>query len=114
MISAAPPFVPTSPACGTRRSTPGCSDHDDARYSLRRPESGDPYSVSSRFGTVAEAFCHHERRWLWVPAFAGTTSSFVGTTQQRKEQLICLTPTARFASASVVPSDTEKPRVCIC
>src|SRR5882757_7515058 len=106
MISAAPPFALTSPGCGTRPSTPGCFGHDGALYSLRRPrESGDPYSVSSRFGTVAEAFCHHERRWLWVPAFAGTTSSFAGTSQQRKEQLICLVLTVRFASASGVPSD---------
>ena len=65
-------------------------------------ESGDPYSVSSHCGTVAETFCHHERRWLWVPAFAGTTS--------RKEHLICPSLTARFASASVDPSDREKPR----
>jgi hypothetical protein len=25
------------------------------------------------FGTVADAFCCNKRRWLWVPAFAGTT-----------------------------------------
>src|SRR5258707_15782612 len=24
-------------------------------------------------GAEAEAFCPNERRWLWVPAFAGTT-----------------------------------------
>jgi len=24
-------------------------------------------------GTVADTFCRGQRRWLWVPAFAGTT-----------------------------------------
>jgi general secretion pathway protein H len=29
--------------------------------------------VRSRFGTGADTFRHNRRRWLWVPAFAGTT-----------------------------------------
>src|SRR5882672_12794709 len=40
----------------------------------RRPcESRDPYAVPSRCGTESETFHNNERRWLWVPAFAGTT-----------------------------------------
>src|SRR5258708_17855998 len=40
----------------------------------RRPgERRDPYRVISLVGTVADAFGHNERRWLWVPALAGTT-----------------------------------------
>src|SRR3954451_20684693 len=49
---------------------------------FRRPrEGGDPYAVSSRFGTVAEAFCNDECQGLWVPACGGTTSqsTFAGT-----------------------------------
>src|SRR5258708_28878 len=41
---------------------------------LRRPgERRDPYAVPFPLGTVADAFRNHGRRWLWVPAFAGTT-----------------------------------------
>src|SRR5882672_6213882 len=44
----------------------------------RRPcESRDPYAVPSRCGTESETFHNNERRWLWVPAFAGTTSGAV-------------------------------------
>jgi hypothetical protein len=37
------------------------------------PIPEDPYAVSYRFGRVAEAFCYQTRRWVWVPACAGTT-----------------------------------------
>src|SRR4051794_17055217 len=41
----------------------------------RRPGEGrDAYTVSSRFGTGTEAFYYNIGRWLWVPAFAGTTN----------------------------------------
>ena len=45
----------------------------------RRPgESRDPYAVSSRFkNRCSTAFAQHERLWLWVPAFAGTTDQNV-------------------------------------
>jgi hypothetical protein len=47
--------------------------------SASRPGEGrDPYVVSSRFGTGAEAFCYHEGQGLWVPAFAGTTARLLG------------------------------------
>ena len=36
-------------------------------------ESGDSCAVCSHFGTVADTICHQRQRWLWVPAFAGTT-----------------------------------------
>src|ERR1700694_725833 len=50
------------------------SASDHTMSSMRRPgERRDPYAVSSRFGTVADAFRNHERRGLWVPAFAPTT-----------------------------------------
>src|SRR6266568_7458381 len=40
----------------------------------RRPgERRDPYAVPYRLGTLSKAFPSNERRWLWVPAFAGTT-----------------------------------------
>src|SRR6267142_3301457 len=49
----------------------------DNRILLRRPcESRDPYTVSYRLSTKAETFCPNERRWLWVPAFAGTTKEY--------------------------------------
>ena len=28
------------------------------------------------FGTLVDTFRNHKRRWLWVPAFAGTTQEF--------------------------------------
>ncbi len=37
-------------------------------------------AVSYRSGTRAETFFHNDRRWLWVPAFAGTTKESAGTT----------------------------------
>ena len=45
------------------------------RISLaRRPcESRDPYAVPYRFSRGGRGLLSNERRWLWVPAFAGTT-----------------------------------------
>jgi tripartite-type tricarboxylate transporter receptor subunit TctC len=40
------------------------------KFSCRPRESGDPYAVSSLCGTAGET---SKARWLWVPAFAGTT-----------------------------------------
>jgi hypothetical protein len=41
---------------------------------MRRPcERRDSYAAASRFGTLANGFFSNRRRWLWVPAFAGTT-----------------------------------------
>src|SRR5437667_10504029 len=46
---------------------PDCQPH-------RRPGARrDPYRVISLLGAVAETFVHNKGRWLWVPAFAGTT-----------------------------------------
>src|ERR1700683_511140 len=40
----------------------------------RRPgECRDPYAVPFRLGARGVAFRSNEGRWLWVPAFAGTT-----------------------------------------
>src|ERR1700738_718694 len=36
-------------------------------------ESRDPYSAASPSGPMADALRQSESRWLWVPAFAGTT-----------------------------------------
>src|SRR5207248_1848199 len=37
-------------------------------------ESRDPYAAAYRLKMrCSTAFAPHERRWLWVPAFAGTT-----------------------------------------
>jgi hypothetical protein len=42
--------------------------------STSRPcERRDPYAAASRLGSVANASRTNTRRWLWVPAFAGTT-----------------------------------------
>src|SRR5258708_1287315 len=40
----------------------------------KRSASRDPYSVIALWGTKADAFQDNQRRWLWVPAFAGTTN----------------------------------------
>ncbi len=40
----------------------------------KRLRAPDPYAVPSRFGTRLVAFRYHYGRWLWVPAFAGTTA----------------------------------------
>src|SRR6266404_2937433 len=59
-------------ARSSRAMTAECAAHD--RNQLRRPcERRDPYHVISLVGVMADTFCHHERRWLWVPAFPGTT-----------------------------------------
>src|SRR5947209_6889981 len=47
-------------AMGRRRREPSC----------RPREGGDPYAAARRYGT---AFNDKKLRWLWVPAFAGTT-----------------------------------------
>src|SRR5260221_673532 len=55
------------------RAVTGLSDARDCPPSRRPGERRDPYAVYSRFGTRGVAFRNHEGRWLWVPAFAGTT-----------------------------------------
>ena len=41
----------------------------------RRPrERGDPYAAAPVGSKVVDAFRNHRGRWLWVPAFAGTTN----------------------------------------
>src|SRR5689334_25215357 len=45
----------------------------------RRPRaSGDPYAVSSPCVTARET---SKGRWIWVPAFAGTTAECMATTK---------------------------------
>ena len=40
----------------------------------RRPGEGrNPYAVPWRSENGANGLCYNEHRWLWVPAFAGTT-----------------------------------------
>src|SRR5579863_2684012 len=40
----------------------------------RRPRArGDPYAAASHWRTPAETLRNKQRRWLWVPAFAGAT-----------------------------------------
>src|ERR1700679_2106235 len=41
--------------------------------SSRPCERRDPYAAASHFSIVADDFCFNKQRWLWVPAFAGTT-----------------------------------------
>jgi len=44
---------------------------------FRRPcERRDPYAVKLRFKDVASGTANNRSRWLWVPAFAGTTRKF--------------------------------------
>jgi general secretion pathway protein H len=52
-----------------RQPTLRAAHADGRRPGVRR----DPYAACSRFGTVADAFCRHRSRGLWVPAYAGTT-----------------------------------------
>ena len=58
-ISGVVPAKPTGPAFG--------------RPDDRLRASRDPYGVPYRFGRGGRGLLSHERRWLWVPAFAGTT-----------------------------------------
>src|SRR5258707_10591397 len=50
------------------------------RRGIARPvvpaESGDPYAAGFQRGAVAVALVNNGRRWLWIPAFAGTTPLF--------------------------------------
>src|SRR6266436_2761049 len=39
----------------------------------KRSASRDPYAAAPRSRRMVETFRTYERRWLWVPAFAGTT-----------------------------------------
>jgi hypothetical protein len=43
------------------------------KYRRRPGERRDPYAAAARKGAVADTFFTNKRRWLWVPAFAGTT-----------------------------------------
>ena len=50
---------------------------------LRRPgECRDPYVVPFVLGTLVDAFRNRKRRWLWVPAFAGTTKESASAFRQ--------------------------------
>jgi len=39
----------------------------------KRSATRDPYAAAVVWGTLGDAFRNNESRWLWVPAFAGTT-----------------------------------------
>jgi predicted RecB family endonuclease len=43
-------------------------------------KGGDPYAVTKRCGTAS---INLNLQWLWVPAFAGTTPSFLARTADR-------------------------------
>ena len=55
-------------------------DEDLTMCIARRPvvEKQGPIRRSFSQGAVADGFCNNSGRWLWVPAFAGTTLSFFG------------------------------------
>src|SRR3954447_4500378 len=75
-ISAARRFAPTSPACGTRRNTRGCSDLElFGTYSIVVSAKAETHNHRSLWlwEDVATAHLVSSVRWLWVPAFAGTT-----------------------------------------
>ena len=62
-------------ASGFRAEERGVRCACKPRTGCCRPRaSGDPYAVRSRWGTVVEDL---KRRWLWVPACAGTTAESV-------------------------------------
>ena len=74
---------------------------------LCRPrESGHPYAAALRFSTVGRRLSNNDALWLWVPAFAGTTSGSTTFTFQtnlpcpdtppRSRRVFC----ARFAGTS--------------
>src|SRR5437879_6095298 len=77
MPDAAPPVRSDT----RRRCAPGAPKSDGLvagfmrkAPSTRRPcERRDPYAVPFGSGTGVEIFCNNAGRWLWVPAFAGTT-----------------------------------------
>jgi hypothetical protein len=39
----------------------------------KRSATRDPYAAAVVWGTLGDAFRNNKSRWLWVPAFAGTT-----------------------------------------
>ena len=48
----------------------------NVQSSMSSPRTRGPIRRGPAFGTVANGFCSNRRRWLWVPAFAGTTSGW--------------------------------------
>src|SRR6185369_17251135 len=65
----------TSLRCAAGRASIGLVAGFIAPLSARRPgERRDPYAVPARLGTRRETFRNKHGRWLWVPAFAGTTA----------------------------------------
>src|SRR5262249_45383303 len=53
----------------------------------RPREGGDPYAVSLPCGAAGEA---SKARWVWVPAFAGTTAECVATTEFHRSVVAAL------------------------
>src|ERR1700738_5064660 len=56
---------------------PRAGDNDGRRFNFSRcrpREGGDPYAAASQLSAVGRRLYNDKRRWLWVPAFAGTTS----------------------------------------
>jgi hypothetical protein len=67
-----------------RKACNSCNDDKVRRVvavvPYRRPcERRDPYAAASRFGRMVATFHFNRRPGLWVPAFAGTTTSYVAT-----------------------------------
>src|SRR5258708_9562241 len=74
-------IVAAALGCAARNGVAGCG----LEYSCRVPAKADPYAVSYQVSD-GQARRQQQSRWLWVPAFAGTTlevsvshSSFFGS-----------------------------------
>src|SRR3954453_4094432 len=80
----------------------------------------DPYAAASHWAQVSDTFHNHEHRWLWVPAFAGTTAGdhcdvrldcFAGARNDKRN----LAPLAgRRRREATSPGEGANPRVRAC
>ena len=105
--SAAAAETRTAPPRPSREWRParGEADIRASGASVRRPcESRDPYAGHSRWNAVADVRIGNAGRWLWVPAFAGTTNRDGGTLQKSIMILLSHSDAPKQVLANPVPS----------
>src|SRR6202047_3253410 len=82
---------PPDPLCERHHAELSCGLRHESITKRRPGERRDPYAASSHFRNgCSPAFAPLDQRWLWVPAFAGTTKWKAAALEHQRLRLLHL------------------------